>query len=570
MRQIFKIFFGAAETRPFIVLFCLLLGGLAEAIGIGTLLPITSAVLDPGGSNPSAFENLIRQGFATVKVDPSFTNLLLLVVGIMALRSVLLFSALSYAGITAARVANNFRSRLIMAIMEARWSFYANQSAGKVATTLGNDATRAGDAYMTFATVAACTVQIAAYALIATLINWRVAVAGIVGGILISLLSAKLVRISRRAGYKQTQRIGIMTSDTVEMLHNMKALKSMHRYGPLTVHMDDVLNKLKRSLYASTLSRNGLTYGNDLLVAILIGSGAYVAHVLAGVPIPQLFVFGVLFFQVVSYASKLQKQIQLAVQYEGAYVSVSDALEKAEASREGASGTLAPDANAELIFDNVDFSHAETPVLKKLNLEIPPQAITVIQGASGAGKTTLLDLLVGLLRPQAGTVRLGNVDLVDNDAQKWRKLIGYVPQELALFHDTIRANITLYDETIAEDAITESLELSGVAAFVSQMPNGLETDVGEFGGKLSGGQRQRISLARALVTRPKVLILDEVTSALDPETEDAIVSNIAELRGRYTIIAITHRPAWTRIADRLYTLENGKAQLQPKAKGKAK
>ena len=570
MRQIFKIFFGAAETRPFIVLFCLLLGGLAEAIGIGTLLPITSAVLDPGGSNPSAFENLIRQGFATVKVDPSFTNLLLLVVGIMALRSVLLFSALSYAGITAARVANNFRSRLIKAIMEARWSFYANQSAGKIATTLGNDATRAGDAYMTFATVAACTVQIAAYALIATLINWRVAVAGIVGGILISLLSAKLVRISRRAGYKQTQRIGIMTSDTVEMLHNMKALKSMHRYGPLTVHMDDVLNKLKRSLYASTLSRNGLTYGNDLLVAILIGSGAYVAHVLAGVPIPQLFVFGVLFFQVVSYASKLQKQIQLAVQYEGAYVSVSDALEKAEASREGASGTLAPDANAELIFDNVDFSHAETPVLKKLNLEIPPQAITVIQGASGAGKTTLLDLLVGLLRPQAGTVRLGNVDLVDNDAQKWRKLIGYVPQELALFHDTIRANITLYDETIAEDAITESLELSGVAAFVSQMPNGLETDVGEFGGKLSGGQRQRISLARALVTRPKVLILDEVTSALDPETEDAIVSNIAELRGRYTIIAITHRPAWTRIADRLYTLENGKAQLQPKAKGKAK
>ncbi len=570
MRQIFKIFFGAAETRPFLVLVCLLLGGLAEAIGIGTLLPITSAVLNPGGSNPSAFENLIRQGFATVGVDPNFTNLLLLVVGIMALRSVLLFSALSYAGITAARVANNFRSRLIKAIMEARWSFYANQSAGKIATTLGNDATRAGDAYMTFATVAACTVQIAAYALIATLINWRVAVAGIVGGILISLLSAKLVRISRSAGYKQTQRIGIMTSDTVEMLHNMKALKSMHRYGPLTVHMDDVLNKLKRSLYASTLSRNGLTYGNDLLVAILIGSGAYVAHVLAGVSIPQLFVFGVLFFQVVSYASKLQKQIQLAVQYEGAYVSVSDALGKAEASREGASGTVVPDANAALNFDNVDFSHAETPVLKKLNLEIPAQAITVIQGASGAGKTTLLDLLVGLLRPQAGTVRLGTTDLMDIDAQKWRKLIGYVPQELALFHDTIRANITLYDETISEDAISESLILSGVAAFMSQMPNGLDTDVGEFGGKLSGGQRQRISLARALVTRPKVLILDEVTSALDPETEDAIVNNIAELRGRYTIIAITHRPAWTRIADRLYTLENGKAQLQPKANGKAK
>ena len=92
--------------------------------------------------------------------------------------------------------------------------------------------------------------------------------------------------------------------------------------------------------------------------------------------------------------------------------------------------------------------------------------------------------------------------------------------------------------------------------------------MGEFGGKLSGGQRQRISLARALVTGPKILVLDEVTSALDPETEDAIVTNIAELRGRYTIVAITHRPAWTRIADRLYTLKDGKAKLQTSPRGK--
>jgi ATP-binding cassette, subfamily C, bacterial len=568
MRQIFKIFFGAAGTRPFIVLFCLLLGGLAEAVGIGTLLPITSAVLNPGGANPSAFETLIRQGFTAIGVQPDFTNLLFLVVGIMALRSALLFSALSYAGITAARVANGFRTSLIKAIMEARWSFYANQSAGRVATTLSNDATRAGEAYMTFATAAACTVQIIAYATIALLINWRVAVAGILGGLLVALLSAKLVRISRSAGYKQTQRIGTMTSDIVEMLHNMKALKSMHRYAPLLVHMDDVLRRLRKSLYATTLSRNGLTYGNDLLVTLLIGTGAYIAHIKLGVPIPQLFVFGVLFFQVVSYASKLQKQLQLAVQYEGAYVSVSEALAKAERSKEIESGKLEPDTKGSIRFSNVSFSHDNTPVLKNLNVEIPAQGITVIQGPSGAGKTTMLDLLVGLLRPQSGQVLLGMTDLNDIDAAKWRKLIGYVPQELALFHDTIRSNITLYDDTISKDAIEESLTLSGVAAFVSEMPNGLDTDVGEFGGKLSGGQRQRISLARALVTRPKILILDEVTSALDPETEDAIVSNIAELRGKFTIIAITHRPAWTRIADRLYTLKNGKAQLQPTPKGK--
>ncbi len=153
---------------------------------------------------------------------------------------------------------------------------------------------------------------------------------------------------------------------------------------------------------------------------------------------------------------------------------------------------------------------------------------------------------------------------------QWRKMIGYVPQELALFHDSIRANITLYDESITDAAIEDCLRLSGVAAFLHQLPNGIDTNVGEGGAKLSGGQRQRIALARALVTNPKLLILDEVTSALDPATEDEIVNNIAQLRGRYTIIAITHRPAWTRIADRLYTLQKDKAVASTTAKRKRK
>jgi ATP-binding cassette, subfamily C, bacterial len=568
MRQIFNIFFKAEDTRPLLVLFCLLIGGLAEAFGIGTLLPVTSAVLNPSGTNPSTFEKMIRDGFAYINIEPSFTNLLLLIVGIMTLRSVLLFSALSYAGITSARVTNAFRSRLIRSILEARWSFYANQSGGQVASTLSSDVGRAGEGYMTFATAAACWVQIIAYAIIAALINWRVAVAGIAGGLVITLLSSKLVSISRRSGYKQSERVGSMITDIVEMLHNMKALKSMHRYGPLLGHMDDVLRKLKKSLYAASLSKYGLTYGNDLLVTLLIGAGAYLAHIKAGVSIPELFVFGVLFFQVVSYASKLQKQMQIAAQFEGAYVRVTKALAEAKSAKEINTGMLSPVVGKGISFNNVSFAHVEAPVLKRLNIEIPANAITVIQGPSGAGKTTLLDLLVGLLRPQSGTVRVGADDLNDVDVVKWRQSIGYVPQELSLFHDSIRANVTLYDDQLSDAAVEESLRLSGVHAFVHQLPNGIETDVGEFGGKLSGGQRQRISLARALVTNPKLLILDEVTSALDPETEDAIVSNIAELRGRYTIVAITHRPAWTRIADRLYTLKDGVAKLQSRPQGK--
>jgi ATP-binding cassette, subfamily C, bacterial len=568
MRQIFKIFFEQEQTRPWLVLLCLFFGGFAEAIGIGTLLPLITSVLNTGSGEPSLIDRYIRIAFDYIGMAPSFGNIIMLLACIMIFRSVLLFTALSYAGIASARVANVLRRNLIRAVLEARWSYYANQSSGRLATALGNDAGRAGEAYMLFATTIACSVQICAYAAVAFLINWRVAIAGIAGGLLVALASGRLVKISRRASFKQADRISVMTADVMDILHNIKALKSMHRYQPSLSHLDVVLRRLKKSLYTTSLARYGLVYGNDIIVTLLVSVGAYVMYAFVGASVPQILVLGVLFFQVITYASKLQKQFQVASLLVGFYARTNELLTDARNDREVLSGTAAPSIGSGLVVKDVSFDHGGKPVLEKLSLDIPANAITVIQGASGAGKTTLLDLLIGFHRPKSGHITVGGTSLADIDLKQWRNMIGYVPQELALFHDTVSANISLFDETITPEAVRASADLAGVSAFLHLLPNGLETDVGEFGGKLSGGQRQRISLARALVHSPKLLILDEVTSALDPETESAIVTNIAELRGRYTIIAITHRPAWTHIADRLYTLNDGKAVLHLASKRK--
>jgi ATP-binding cassette subfamily C protein len=162
-----------------------------------------------------------------------------------------------------------------------------------------------------------------------------------------------------------------------------------------------------------------------------------------------------------------------------------------------------------------------------------------------------------LLRPQKGDVFIDGVPLAEIDLRSWRKQIGYVPQDLVLLHDTILANVTLADIKITETEVEEALRVAGAWTFVANLPEGVRTVVGERGTRFSGGQRQRIALARALVRRPRLLILDEVTSSLDSRTEEEICNELRGLRGKVTVFAASHRPSLTRLADEVYHVEGG-------------
>ena len=355
----------------------------------------------------------------------------------------------------------------------------------------------------------------------------------------------------------------------VDMLNNIKALKSMDRYGPLVQGLSGLLKRIKRSLITIHLARQGVTHGSDALVNIMTGVLIYAAHMLFDSTLPVLLVTGIVFFQIVNNLTKLQKQVQAAVVIEASYVRTIELIKQSEEQKESHSGTVAPSLGAGCTFEGATFAHGSTPVISSATFEVPANKITVLQGPSGSGKTTLIDLLIGLNTAQKGKILIGGKPIESIDIKAWRQSIGYVPQELMLFHDTISENISLSNPNISTEAVHAALEQAGAKTFIGALPQGIETDVGEMGSRLSGGQRQRISLARALVTEPKMLILDEVTSALDPDTEGEIVSNIASLRWRYMIVAITHRPAWTKIADKLYTISKGHVS-PPKKPSKSK
>ena len=208
---------------------------------------------------------------------------------------------------------------------------------------------------------------------------------------------------------------------------------------------------------------------------------------------------------------------------------------------------------------NLHKTFADNHVLKGVNLNILKGKSTTLIGPSGSGKTTLTDLLTGLYRPDKGKVLGDNVSLNDIDIALWRKQIGYVPQEMFLFHDTLINNVTLGDPELSERDAEHALKSAGAWDFANYLEHGIQTVVGEKGFMISGGERQRIAIARALVRKPKLLILDEPTTALDPKTEAGICSTLKNLSLQTTVLIISHQQALLDIADISYRISNNRA-----------
>jgi HlyD family secretion protein len=223
-------------------------------------------------------------------------------------------------------------------------------------------------------------------------------------------------------------------------------------------------------------------------------------------------------------------------------------------------GPVAPFPDAPIVLEGVGYQYPGTaaPVLHDVSATIPRHAITVLVGASGAGKSTLADLLLGLLRPDAGAIRIGDRPLADA-IPGWQRQIGYVPQELFLLDASIAANIAFGDPAGMDRArVLRAAQQADLGPLLEALPEGMDYGVGERGALLSGGQRQRLGIARALYREPAVLVLDEATSALDPQSEREVLATLASLKATTTIVMIAHRPAAIRAADAVLWLDGGR------------
>ncbi len=200
---------------------------------------------------------------------------------------------------------------------------------------------------------------------------------------------------------------------------------------------------------------------------------------------------------------------------------------------------------------------ADTPVLSGVDLDVAPGRVLAVVGATGAGKSTLVSLLVRLVDPDSGRVGLDEVDVRDLAAGVLPRASAVVLQQAFLFDDTVRGNVTLGAD-VDDAAVWDALRLAQAEDFVAALPQGLDTPIGERGTSLSGGQRQRIALARAIVRRPRLMVLDDATSAIDPEVEQRILAGLRTASDGITVVVVAHRPATIAVADEVAFIDDGR------------
>ena len=271
-----------------------------------------------------------------------------------------------------------------------------------------------------------------------------------------------------------------------------------------------------------------------------------------------LFVFA----RIMPRAMALQESAQMFVTGLPAFSSVMQLVDDCEAEAEvvGAGGSSRIGVGQSVRFESVSYRYTAVGplVLDDVSLEIPAGRTIAIVGPSGAGKSTLADVLIGLLRPQAGTIAIDGHPLAEAAGGAWRRSIGYVPQDSFLLHDTVRANLAWARPDASEAAMWDALARASAAEFVRSRAEGLDTVVGDRGVRLSGGERQRLALARALLIEPTVLVLDEATSALDSLNERQILAAVDGLKGHVTVVVITHRLSSIVDAEIIYVLDKGR------------
>ena len=538
----------------------LAVAGLLEGFALAAVVPLLQLVQ---GGQPMATSGrlgaAVGSALAALGIPFNLTTSLVLILALfLASQLVILAQAKLLAG-SVARFEATLRMRLYKAITEADWPFFVAHKGSDLTTALMHHAVHAAQAYRMIVMTLGTLIMISVYLVLALLLSVPMTlIVGISGVAILFLLRGRVARGSLY-GKQNTEMAFEMWSEAGEHITAAKTVKAYSVEQQTISRFDEMTSRFSGILYKDQMNQGWLKFYYDVTSMTSIYVGIYVAVTYFGMSIAFLVVFLLVFYRISPRISALQSlQTQVLVLVPAMQV-VDKVTAEAEAAKEVSGAEAVPPLSTSVIFEDVSYRYSEgAPVLEGVSLAIPKGATVAVVGPSGSGKTTIVDLLLGVIVPSAGVVRVDDTPLTDLELPAWRNHIGYVAQDSMFFHDTVKQNIRFGSRDATDEQIAEAAKLAFADEFINALPEGYDTIIGDRGVRLSGGQRQRLALARAIVRRPEILILDEATSALDAESEQRIQVAVDQLAQHMTVVIVTHRYATVRNADVIHFLEHGR------------
>lgn len=554
----YRRIYGRYAFKSALLVFFGFTNGILGSIGILSLIPFLTIVNGNSLDQDNPVMRFMAGIFEFFDFVPSAYNLLGIIVCIFILKAIVAFAFTYMSGYLNIKISNGLKEDFFSRSLTSKWSFLSGQKIGYMEHALLNDlpvtSTFLNRMYDTLNNIMTFT----AYAVTAFFVSPSATSAMLVLG-MVFLALYKLVTLKIRS---YTNSANLNKRSTLHFINeNVLGMKTLKAMGRELAAISSLKALLKKS---EALSLKLLTIGSAIKSPTEPMSVIFVAVLFMFTrndPGFSLASFGVIVYLVhrlFIYIDKFQDTIYVINSSIPSIKRIMELSGDLDRNHETDIGTSSLQFNDSIEFKNMSFSYGSKTIgLNNINIKIKKGNTVGIIGPSGAGKTTLVDLLLRLLSPTGGVILADGKDIKDISIVEWRKSIAYMPQDLFLFDGSIGDNIKFFDDSVTVEDIIKASQDANIYEFIKKLPKGFDTSVGDRGMALSVGQRQRIVLARALARKPKILVLDEVTSSLDGESEALIKESIKGLKGKVTVIIVAHRLSTIAGVDHIVAIKDG-------------
>ena len=536
---------------------------LTEGIGFALLLPTlqVAGFNLTGQGEAGRFAGMVSNAFVAMGLHPSLILLLGVYVILVGSRTVLgqVMAVSTYS--VQEEVEHHLRRRLYHSIADANWLFVCRSRASDFTHALTHETYRIGNGTNVVLIFMGEVVLGILYMTIAFAFSAEMTALVLVAGALLTFVFRGRTHEIEAQGEEVSSTNKSLYAATIEHLQSLKAAKT---YGAeernFSIYSNLSADVVRANVDGARQQAIAATWF-ELGAVLILAAVVFVSIRVLAVPAASILMLLLVFARVMPRVMSGQHHYRAFVNSLPSFANLLGIEARCAAAAEP---TAHPhdrlSLTRELAADCISFTYAEgrVPAVKDLSLVIPAGKVVALVGPSGAGKSTIADILMGLVLPDSGTLKLDGRPLGPEGVRGWRDQIGYVAPDTFLFHDTIRANLKWARPDASEDEMRAALRQASAFDFVAGLKDGLDTVVGDRGMMVSQGERQRLALARAFLRRPSMLILDEATNSLDSENEGRVLDAIESRRGELTVVLIAHRLSTIRWADLIYVIEGGK------------